>query len=83
MRRAHVLGVNSFNVLELFVLGLSCTFLVPMLFALIDALKTPADVWQRANQQQIVWVVVILVGGFFGAVLYWLIPRKALREAKR
>lgn len=52
------------------------------LLMLIDALKTPASVWERAGQNQIVYIVVIVVLGFIGALVYALVARPQLRAVQ-
>lgn len=46
--------------------------------ALVDALKRPADNWERAGQNQIVWVGVIIFANLIGALIYWIVARPQL-----
>lgn len=48
--------------------------------ALVDALKRPTDNWERAGQNQIVWVVVIVFANIIGALIYWIVARPQLES---
>lgn len=60
--------------------------LVPLaafyVWTLIDALRTPAAVWERAEQNQILWVGVIVFASLIGAVAYMMIARPQLLAAR-
>ncbi len=62
----------------LIVLGLLGT--LAWLIALIDALRRPTGAWESAGQNQLVWVLVIVLANFIGAVLYWIIARPQLQK---
>ncbi|MDF1597782.1 MAG: PLDc N-terminal domain-containing protein [Acidimicrobiia bacterium] len=51
------------------------------LWAIIDVVRTPAPVWARANQNQIVWALVVLLFSLLGPILYLVIARPALQAA--
>ncbi len=51
------------------------------LWAIIDVVRTPAPVWARANQNQIVWALVVLLFSLLGPILYLVIARPALLAA--
>lgn len=48
--------------------------------ALVDALRRPADQWERAGQNQLIWVGVIVFANFVGALIYWLVARDQLES---
>jgi hypothetical protein len=61
------------------------TFLVPALVlaaiwisSLVDALRIPDQRWAAAGQNKVLWVVLIVVLGLLGSLLYVLMPRKTL-----
>ena len=45
---------------------------------LIEALRIPSSRWDAAGQSQILYVVMMLLLGVIGTILYVLIPRKVL-----
>lgn len=52
-----------------------------LVLALVDMVKRPADVWEAAGHNQLVWALVVIFVGFFGPVLYLAIARPALEAA--
>lgn len=56
--------------------------LIPMVWALFDALQTNSDVWEASNQDQAVWVLVVLLLPVAGAILFFLIARPRLNEVR-
>lgn len=67
---------------SLFLLAFGLVFLLGAIFwlwMLIDALRRPAREWEAAGQNQIVHVVVIVVLGFIGAIVYALVARPRLQ----
>ncbi len=57
-------------------------FLIPTMWALFDALQTGTEVWTAAKQDQAVWVLVILLLPLAGAILFLLIARPKLNQAR-
>ncbi len=51
------------------------------LWALVDALRIGDPAWRAAEQSKILWVLVIVLLGPLGALLYLFIPKLALRRA--
>ncbi len=51
------------------------------LVVLIEALKTPSSQWSAAGQNQILYVVMMVLLGIIGTILYIAIARPALRTA--
>jgi Phospholipase_D-nuclease N-terminal len=66
-------GIESF--FFLFVL----LFMVVPIIGVIDAALTPNSAWADANQDKIVWIVVQIFLGIFGAVAYFVAIRPKLR----
>jgi hypothetical protein len=54
--------------------------LVLIVWATLDAATTPGRVWEAADQEKIVWVLVILFLPFFGAIAYFISVRPKLRS---
>lgn len=52
------------------------------IMTLVDALRRPATEWERAGQNQLIWIGVIVFLHLLGALLYFLIARPALERAK-
>ncbi|MGN6251122.1 MAG: PLDc N-terminal domain-containing protein [Marmoricola sp.] len=71
---------GSSAVLVVLLLGLVMTAV--WLFALVEALRVTDPVWERAGQSKLVWVVVVVLTGWLGALLYALIARPALRRVQ-
>ena len=69
------------------IIGLSLVLLVLLplaafyVWTLIDALRTPAAVWERAGQNQLLWVGVIVFVSLLGAILYVFVARPQLLAA--
>ena len=63
--------------------GLFALLVIPFtafyVWALVDALRTPAQVWDAAGQNQLLWVGVMVFLTLLGAVLYVLVARPQLR----
>lgn len=73
MDGAVLFGVMLFMVLP---------FMVFHLWALIDVLKTPTSAWAAAEQNQVVWAIVVLVLAFVGPILYLFIARPQVVAAR-
>lgn len=62
----------------LVVLGLGLVMTVMWLVALVDALRVPDPVWERAGQSKLMWVLA----GVLGALLYAVMARPALARVQ-
>jgi hypothetical protein len=51
-----------------------------LVWALIDLLRRPRIQWQKADQNQIIWALVIIFIGIIGPILYLTIARPKLRD---
>lgn len=51
------------------------------LWTLVDALRYSDATWKAAEQEKVLWVVLIAVLGVIGSLIYVFLPRPALRRA--
>jgi uncharacterized RDD family membrane protein YckC len=51
------------------------------IWSLVDALRIPDQRWTAAGENKILWVILIVVLGLLGSLLYVLMPRKKLGGA--
>lgn len=51
-------------------------------WALIDVLRTPESTWTAAEQNQLVWTIVVLFLSLLGPILYLAIARPRLVAAR-
>lgn len=49
-----------------------------LVYALIDLVRRPAHQWEAAEQSQVVWVLVVLLIGCIGPVIYLLVAKPKL-----
>ncbi len=52
---------------------------VPTVWALIDLLRVPTDVWAASKQSQGLWAVLVLLVPVLAPALYFFIARPRLR----
>lgn len=52
--------------------------LVLLVMALVDLARRPAEQWEASGHNQLVWVLIVILVGFLGPLLYLLIARPAL-----
>jgi hypothetical protein len=57
-------------------------FVIPTVWALFDILQTGTDVWAASNQDQWVWVLVVLLLPVIGAILFFWIARPRLKGVR-
>jgi len=50
--------------------------IVLVIWALVDAIRVPHDSMYRAGNQ-LIWILVILLAGFIGAIVYFFVGRPA------
>jgi hypothetical protein len=50
--------------------------IVLVVWALVDAIRVPDDSMYRAGSK-LIWILVILLAGFVGAIVYFLVGRPA------
>lgn len=73
---------GAFVLVFLTVLAVGVAGTVLWVLALVDLLRRPAWQWAAAGQNQVVWVLVVLLGHVIGAIVYWLAARPALRQVE-
>lgn len=49
-----------------------------LVYALIDLVKRPAHQWEAAQQSQVVWVLIVLLIGCIGPVIYLMVAKPKL-----
>lgn len=68
------------------VFGLMALMVVPLfvfhIWAIVDLLRMPTTAWEQAEQNEIVWAIVVLALAFVGPILYLVIARPQLLAAK-
>lgn len=65
--------------IEVILLLFILLFMVVPIVGVIDAALTPDSAWADANQNKIVWIVVQIFLGIFGAVAYFVAVRPKLK----
>ena len=75
----------SVGIGELFFLVVIGLFLIVpfglLVWALVDLAPRPTWEWQASQQNQIVWVLVVLLVGCVGPILYLVVARPRLEAA--
>lgn len=71
----------SVELLALVLALVGFTAFVWWLVVLIEALRTPSSQWSAAGQNQIVYVVLMVLLGIVGTILYIAVARPQLRSA--
>lgn len=74
------LGIGI-GVLILYVVAF-LAWIVLFIWGLIDCLRYPDQAWDAVGQQKIVWILVIVLVGCIGPLLYFFIPRPKLKAWK-
>jgi hypothetical protein len=70
---------EMFRVTEILIILL---LLIPVVWALSDILRTPASVWADSDQNQGLWAILVFLLPLLGPLLYLVIPRPRLIEAR-
>lgn len=63
-------------------LGLGVAAFGWWLLLLIDLLQIPESDWEAAGQNKIVWLLVMVLLGFLGAIIYATLCRPGLNEVR-
>lgn len=71
----------ALGLFSLIVFTFGLAVLIFHIWAIVDVLKTPTDVWEAAKQNQLLWAAVVLLLSLFGPILYLMIARPQLLEA--
>lgn len=56
-------------------------FLLLPLWGIIDAAVRPNSAWQAADQSKLLWVVLMIVLGFIGTLVYFIAIRPNVKAA--
>jgi hypothetical protein len=64
-----------------FVVLVAVAGFIVVVWALIDAVRRPSWAWAEADQQLIVWIVAILLGGIVGGAIYLVVAKPKLDAA--
>jgi hypothetical protein len=72
-------GIFAVLVLVFVLVGLAGT--VFWIWSLVDLLRRPDQQYAAAGQSKVVWLLVVLIGHFIGALIYLLVARPQLERA--
>lgn len=50
------------------------------IWSIVDSVKINDATWDAAGQNKILWVILIVVLGLLGSILYFFIPKPALKR---
>ena len=81
-RRAAYGDDVNLGALELLIIVFMLFPFALMVVALIDAVRRDRTVWDAAGQNQIVWILLILLIGCIGPILYLTLARPKLVAAQ-
>lgn len=70
------------GLLGLLVFVMAIPLFILHIWAIIDVLRTPQDVWTTAGQNQVLWGIVVLFLSVIGPILYLVIARPQLQVAR-
>lgn len=51
-----------------------------MIWALVDLMSRPSSDWEQADQQQLIWALLVVFVGVIGPILYLTIGRSKLNS---
>ncbi|MDP9222890.1 MAG: PLDc N-terminal domain-containing protein [Actinomycetota bacterium] len=68
--------------IELIVLLVIVIAILLPVAGVLDAALTPDSEWKDANQNKIVWIIVQIFLGIFGAIVYFVAVRPQLKSAR-
>lgn len=69
-------------IILLFVLLMSVVPLALLVVALLDAVKYEDATWQASGQNKVLWVVLIVLLGCLGPILYLTVTKPRLRAVQ-
>jgi uncharacterized membrane protein YraQ (UPF0718 family) len=73
---------HSMGRIELIFVVFVLVFIALPIAGVIDAALTPDSLWAAANQNKIVWILVQIFLGIFGAIAYFVAIRPRLKSAR-
>lgn len=56
--------------------------IVVWILALVEVLRYPDAVWGYAGTDKTTWILVVVLAGWIGAIIYWLSQRKRLKAVE-
>jgi uncharacterized protein HemY len=76
-------GNNNIVIPTGFIVILAAAFLlfVFWIWSLIEVLRTPERTWRADDRRQVSWILVIVLLGWLGSLLYVVIARPSLKRA--
>lgn len=51
-------------------------------WSLVDAIQRPDAEWEQADQNKLIWILVLVFVGFIGSIIYLLVARPQLENVK-
>ncbi len=69
------------GLLAVIVVVIGVALIVWWLLVLIEALRTPSSQWAAAGQNQLVYIVLMVLLGVIGTIVYIAVARPQLRTA--
>lgn len=51
-------------------------------WSLVDAIQRPDPEWERAGQNKLIWILVLIFVGFIGSFIYLVVARPQLEAAR-
>lgn len=58
-------------------------YVAPTVLAIGDIVRTPTDTWAESRQNQALWTLIVLIVPIIGPILYLIIARPRLNDARR
>lgn len=68
-----------FGVFWLALMAFAIVTLVLWILSLVEVLRYPEPVWRYAGTDKTMWILVIVLAGGIGALIYWFSQRKRLK----
>jgi hypothetical protein len=68
------------SVLAFLVVGLISFVL--WIWSIVDAVRFSDEQWRRASQNKFLWIVLVVILGLLGSLLYVLVPRPTLKRTR-
>ena len=73
----------AFVLAELLILALVLAVPGSMFYALNDLLRRPRDQWLAAEQDKVIWLLIVVFIAILGPALYVMIARPMLHEVRQ
>lgn len=76
------IGLGAFSVFFLLIFALSIAGLVFWIVALIEVARIPEHQFRAASAEKLVWILVVALAGWIGALVYWFSVRNGVLAAE-